>query len=252
MKRILVCLDCPEYQKGGYCLHKRKNVGALDNACEHSQDLKENAEPKAEEKVVEFKAAPETTKKCERCGEVLPLEQFEWYNYKGTNKRRRICSKCYHDAMKKNDRKDEGMKVCNGCHRELPLSEFYESANGRHSFLCKECARKYSVERTRKNREKKMAEMNAGATTKVCKSCGRELPLDAFGGHAKTWDKKATVCLECMRENLRKYVSKPKKMQAPEPERIVEREVMTDEQMVAALRANGWEVTCRKTVHLEL
>jgi ribosomal protein L40E len=97
-----------------------------------------------------------------------------------------------------------------------------------------------------------MAEMNAGATTKVCKSCGRELPLDAFGGHAKTWDKKATVCLECMRENLRKYVSKPKKMQAPEPERIVEREVMTDEQMVAALRANGWEVTCRKTVYLEL
>lgn len=165
MNRIVVCLDCPEYQKGGYCNFKRKSVGALDNACEHSQSLAEFPEPKAEEKVMEYKSAPETTKKCERCGEVLPLEQFEWYNYKGTNKRRRICSKCYHDAMKKNDKKAEGMKVC-------------------------------------------------------------------------------------MRENLRKHVSKPKPK--PEPERIVVREVMTDEQMVAELRANGWEVICRKTVHLEL
>ena len=107
------------------------------------------------------------------------------------------------------------------------------------------------MERTKANRDRKMAEMYAGATTKVCKSCGRELPLDKFGGHAKTWDKKATVCLECMASKLRKNVSKPKKA-APEPERIVVREVMTDEQMVAALRANGWEVTCRKTVHLEL
>ena len=251
MNRIVVCLDCPEYQKGGYCNYKRKSVGALDNACEHSQSLAEFPEPKAEEKVMEYKSAPETMKKCERRGEVLPLEQFEWYNYKGTNKRRRICSKCYHDAMKKNDRKNEGMKVCNGCHRELPLSEFYEKANGHHHFLCKECARKYSVERTKANRDRKMAEMNAGATTKVCKSCGRELPLDKFGGHAKTWDKKNTVCLECMASKLRKNVSKPKKA-APEPVRIVVREVMTDEQMVAALRANGWEVTCRKTVHLEL
>lgn len=250
MNRIVVCLDCPEYQKGGYCNFKRKSVGALDNACEHSQSLAEFPEPKAEEKVMEYKAAPETTKKCERCGEVLPLEQFEWYNYKGTNKRRRICSKCYHDALKKNDRKNEGMKVCNGCHRELPLSEFYEKANGHHHFLCKECARKYSVERTKANRDRKMAEMNAGATTKVCKSCGRELPLDKFGGHAKTWDKKNTVCLECMAAKLRRNVSKPKPK--PEPERIVVREVMTDEQMVAALRANGWEVICRKTVHLEL
>lgn len=103
MNAIEVCLDCPEYQKGGYCLHKRKNVGALDNACEHSQKMAErmdgsSAEP---ERVMEYKSAPVTTKKCTRCGEVLPFDSFEWYNYKGTNKMRNICKKCYHEAMKK-------------------------------------------------------------------------------------------------------------------------------------------------------
>lgn len=249
MNRIVVCLDCPEYQKGGYCQHKRKEVGALDNACEHAQKMDEKFGGSSADEVPSAEQ-PETTKKCTRCGEVLPLASFDWVNYKGTRKRRRICSKCYHEAMKKEGKKNDGMKVCNGCHRELPLSEFYERGANGHSFLCKECARKYNVERTRQNRERKMAEMNAGATTKVCKSCGRELPLDAFGGHAKTWDKKNTVCLECMAAKLRKNVSKVKK--TPDTQKIVVREVMTDEQMVAALRANGWEVTCRKMVHLEL
>jgi hypothetical protein len=105
MNRIVVCLDCPEYQKGGYCSYKRKDVGALDNACEHSQSLAEFPEPKAEEKVIEYKAAPVTTKKCARCGEVLPFDSFEWYNYKGTNKMRNICSRCYHEAMRKNTKR---------------------------------------------------------------------------------------------------------------------------------------------------
>ena len=258
MNRIVVCLDCPEYQKGGYCNYKRKDVGALDNACEHSQSLAEFPEPKAEEKVMEFKAAPETTKKCERCGEVLPLEQFEWYNYKGTNKRRRICSKCYHDALRKNK---GGTKVCNECHQELPLTEFYQRASGVYSSLCKACSKKYNVKWAKEKRDAKMAEEFAGATTKVCKTCGRELPLDAFGGHAKTWDGKHTICKECLVERLKTNFSKKKDeapaptlvpVVAPEPKRIVVREVMTDEQMVAALRANGWEVICRKTVHLEL
>jgi hypothetical protein len=177
---------------------------------------------------------------------VLPFDSFEWYNYKGTNKMRNICSRCYHEAMRKNE--NAQTKVCNGCGKELPFSDFYQKGNG-YSHMCKECTKRQNVESRKKAKAAKMAEASNG-TTKVCKSCGRELPLDAFGGHAKTWDKKNTVCLECMSAKLRKNLSGPKK--TPEPQRIVVREVMTDEQMVAALRANGWEVTCRKTVHFEL
>mgnify|MGYP002519128633 CR=1 FL=1 len=34
MNRIVVCLDCPHYQKGGYCIKTRKDVGALTPACD--------------------------------------------------------------------------------------------------------------------------------------------------------------------------------------------------------------------------
>ena len=40
--------------------------------------------------------------------------------------------------------------------------------------------------------------------TKVCKACGRELPLDKFGGHHKTADKKQVICKECMSAKIAK------------------------------------------------
>ena len=34
MSRIVVCMDCPNYAKGGFCNHKRKDTGALSPACD--------------------------------------------------------------------------------------------------------------------------------------------------------------------------------------------------------------------------
>ena len=42
------------------------------------------------------------------------------------------------------------------------------------------------------------ASADAEVKTKVCKSCGRELPLTAFGGHHRTADKLQASCRECM------------------------------------------------------
>lgn len=40
MNRIVVCLDCPHYQKGGYCSKTRKDVGALTPACDKAPQEK--------------------------------------------------------------------------------------------------------------------------------------------------------------------------------------------------------------------
>lgn len=148
-----------------------------------------------------------------------------------------------------------GHKTCTRCGKELPIEDFYLK-RGKPDYKCKECTKKYNVEQARKRREAKMAQMNAGATTKVCKTCGRELPLDAFGGHAKTWDGKATVCKECMTAKLTKI--KPKKAApapAPAPQPSLadidtsgSLENFDSRLLVAELRARGFHVECSRPV----
>ena len=85
MNRIVVCLDCPSYQKGGYCTHRRKDVSALQPACDHAKktDLTFNPEDKEEDmnathtsiEVEIAKDAPEI-KTCSKCGETKPLTDF--------------------------------------------------------------------------------------------------------------------------------------------------------------------------------
>ena len=106
--------------------------------------------------------------------------------------------------------------------------------------------------------------------TKVCKKCGRELPLESFAWH-KSGCRKG-VCRECTSEALKKARAKKaaskadepivtvkpeaKKRRAEEIERNANKVALnanyTDEQMVALLREHGWTVTCVRTVHEEL
>ena len=79
MSRIVTCLDCPLYQKGGYCRHSRKDVGALQPACDHAKkmDLTFNSENKDDDMthIASIPAAPQT-KVCRACGRELPLDAF--------------------------------------------------------------------------------------------------------------------------------------------------------------------------------
>ena len=47
--------------------------------------------------------------------------------------------------------------------------------------------------------------------TKVCKKCGRELPVSEFGRHAKTKDGYQPVCRECRSEEMKGKPQAPKK-----------------------------------------
>ena len=105
-------------------------------------------------------------------------------------------------------------------------------------------------------------------TTKVCKSCGRELPAEAFGRHARSRDGLQPYCKEC-RSKLEKgnpKYGRPKKdgtvsipaAHAEEVRAFVEGgtaanpsvKEIPDHDLAQELRRRGYDVKCTKTVEL--
>lgn len=271
---VSVCLDCPHYQNGGWCRKKQKTVGALAPACEDSQKTNEDQED-------------DGLKTCRKCGRELPKESFA-KNAGAPDGLQSTCRECAAAAFKawqdkqkekKNPMKEEQemetpaqTKRCPKCGQNLPLDEFYIK-NGKPHYMCKSCVKKYNVEHARKIKAAK-AEAAQKAGVKTCKTCGRELPLDAFGGHAKTPDGKATVCLECMREKIRKIHQKAygsKTVPDPIPAPMLDEGIKVHKAapqlppladidtagslenfdsrlLVAELRARGYHVTCEREI----
>ena len=52
------------------------------------------------------------------------------------------------------------------------------------------------------NNETKKADTQEQVKTKVCKRCGRELPLHEFGRHARTADGLQVYCRECSKQAM--------------------------------------------------
>lgn len=278
MNRIVVCLDCPHYQKGGYCTKTRKDVGALSPACDKAPNETEDLEPTDD--------APETqqvqdTKKCERCGEVLPLTSFGWINTKTGRRKRRICQDCYHEVMVIAHSKDkkapgkasEGHKICNICHKELPLSAFGVNKATKDGLMpcCKECKaleqKKYrermktATERQKPTgRPKKVTE---DPETKHCPKCGRDLPRSAFHPKLEAKSGLQSYCKDCNRPKSKKAMNTPTTTPTPAPvlnESIATMKTTTanpfstfkDHELADELRARGYEVTATRTVTITL
>ena len=256
MSRIAMCLDYPNYQKGGYCRHKKKDVGALSPACDHALTLNEKFNPEDEEAILE-QATPE-----ERQMEF----KAEAERRAEKNQKRREARAAKLPLPEKIE-----TKHCPHCGRDLPISEYYMK-DGKPNWICKECTKAYNVAKAKERRAAKSAEQNADATTKVCKTCGRELPLDAFGGHAKTWDNKATVCKECMTTRLIQNKEKARRAN-PTPAPVLDEGLKTvktppadepilladidtaaslenfeSKRLVEELRARGYTVTCSRPI----
>lgn len=153
MSRIVVCMDCPNYEKGGYCRHKHKDVGALALACDHAKELNKKFNPEDEEATMTKLAPQAKTKTCTKCG------------------------------------------------RELPISEFYAKTGAKDGLqtICKECY----------NAKTKESVARRKAQTETAK---QEKPNEAVAG---------------ITNGLK---------------------AITDQTLVAELRARGWEVTCTRTV----
>lgn len=94
MNRIIVCLDCPEYQKGGYCRHKRKDVSALTEACDHAKTMSLMFNPEDKEETMNTPLAPQAqTKTCSKCRETKPLTDF-YKDKKASDGHQSWCKRC--------------------------------------------------------------------------------------------------------------------------------------------------------------
>lgn len=90
--------------------------------------------------------------------------------------------------------------------------------------------------------------------TKTCRCCGETKPIGNFYQDKKASDGRQSYCKKCMNEKsrARKQAVRAATKETKEIKNVVVRETLTDEQMVQALRARGWEVTCKRTITEEL
>lgn len=100
--------------------------------------------------------------------------------------------------------------------------------------------------------------------TKVCKCCGRELPLEAFSPHSRARDGHKAVCKECVKgapHGPRGKKPLPKKGadgvtapagSGPDAERPIALSTFADAELVAELRFRGWEVRCSRMIKEEI
>ena len=121
---------------------------------------------------------------------------------------------------------------------------------------------------TTEKQETTMETQKTIPATKVCKRCGRELPAEAFGRHARSGDGLQPYCKEC-RSKLEKGKPKygrPKKngtvsipaAHAQEVRAFVEGrtaanpsvEEIPDHDLAKELRRRGYDVKCTKIVEL--
>lgn len=108
---------------------------------------------------------------------------------------------------------DELTKVCNRCHRSLPLTEFHRNHTRKDGYQCqcKECQRELAqnlYSRRKAEAEDKPQEPEQPKTTKVCTKCKRELPVSSFGPNKRSSDGLKVYCRDCENENCRKYRAK--------------------------------------------
>lgn len=108
--------------------------------------------------------------------------------------------------------------------------------------------------------EKKEIEMEE-KRTKVCKVCGKELPIEMFRKNIKSKDGYTDTCIECINVNIRAGFNKKKdaqnKPKSEEPIKLEDTIKMVDainsvpdQALVNELRQRGYDVTCTKIITL--
>ena len=221
MSAIVVCLDCPNYRNGGWCRLKNKDTGALTPACADANKTKEEVLEERHDIL---------TKRCTKCGRLLPVENFSLHKT-NLDGRQSVCKECQKELYKAWDERRKAKKA----KESEDVRDFKEWQETQSNKVIK---------------EEPMETTNT--TTKTCPRCGRELPFEAFGKHARTRDGLQPYCKECRSQARIGKTSRPGQETKTSYTRTVVRETLTDKQMVDLLREHGWTVTCEKYEKVEL
>lgn len=157
------------------------------------------------------------------------------------------------------DMADVPTKVCNRCHRLLPITAFSRKTSTKdgYQFQCKECQGEMARELYGKRKAVQEKDKDKMPETKVCRQCGRELPVSMFGKAPKNQYGLKSYCHDCENENCRKYrarikAERPKTAPAPEEEIVNDLTdapalpVLTLEQAIDFILSKGYTVTIQK------
>ena len=141
-------------------------------------------------------------------------------------------------------------KVCNRCHRELPINSFSRNHTQKDGYQrqCKQCQSEMSAATYKKNHPAIQAEPVEVPTTKVCAKCGRELPVAMFGHTPKNKSGLKSYCKDCENENCRIYRAKRYGKQTQPDDQIptVDLAPIPDDALVAELHRRGWRGSIAK------
>lgn len=88
-----------------------------------------------------------------------------------------------------------------------------------------------------------METTNEQPKTKVCKRCGRELPLHEFGRHARTADGLQTYCRECCAESVKRARKKKADKKVLEVMRVKDANpliVFTNQELLDEIKRRGY------------
>lgn len=228
MNKIVVCLDCPMYQKGGYCRKRHKDVGAINEACDWAKNLDQLededdaiaevidiVEDLTDTEMPQVEACAPTTKVCSDCGRELPLESFS-RNVRALDGHQSKCKDCMKKALQK--------------------------------------AQDARLAKRKANELEKRQEAAANCTqTKVCNLCGRELPLTEFDRRKENKDGRDCRCKDCKAKTYRDrktVASKAIPTELPKVITATRYDVSNapDQVLVNELRSRGWTVKATRPI----